>query len=158
MYYHDRSFRLEVTNPALSWEPQSTAPRPLVKACAPDVVCLPSVLTSRLSPQSTLCASVQDMWVKKPPPISFVAQYWIAPHPHPVFLQFGSVQFSRSVVSDSLRPHESQHTRASCPSPAPRVYSNSCPSSQWCHPAISSSVIPFSSCPQSLPAVFLNEC
>ena len=67
-------------------------------------------------------------------------------------LQFSSVQFSRSVVSDSLRPHESQHTRPPCPSLTPRVYSNSCPSSQWCHPTISSSVIPFSSCPQSLPA------
>ena len=64
---------------------------------------------------------------------------------------FRSVQFSHSVVSDSLRPHESQHTRPPCPSPAPRVYSNSCPSSWWCHPAISSSVSPFSSCPQSLP-------
>ena len=63
-----------------------------------------------------------------------------------------SVQSSRSVVSDSLRPHESQHSRPPCPSPTPRVYSNSCPSSRWCHPAISSSVIPFSSCPQSLPA------
>ena len=63
-----------------------------------------------------------------------------------------SVQFSRSVVSDSLRPHESQHTRPPCPSPTPGVYSNSCPSCQWCHPAISSSVIPFSSCPQCLPA------
>ena len=62
------------------------------------------------------------------------------------------VQFSRSVVSDSLRPHESQHARPPCPSPAPRVHSNSRPSSQWCHPAISSSVVPFSSCPQSLPA------
>ena len=63
-----------------------------------------------------------------------------------------SVQFSRSVVSDSLWPHESQHARPPCPSPTPGVYSNSCPSSQWCPPAISSSVIPFSSCPQSLPA------
>ena len=63
-----------------------------------------------------------------------------------------SVQFNHSVVSDSLRPHESQHTRPSCPSPTPRVHSNSCPSSRWCHPAISSSVIPFSACPQSLPA------
>ena len=63
-----------------------------------------------------------------------------------------SVQFSRSVVSDSLRPHESQNARPPCPSPTPRVHSNSCPSSQWCHPAISSSVIPFSSWPQSLPA------
>ena len=63
-----------------------------------------------------------------------------------------SVQFSHSVVSDSLRPHESQNTRPPCPSPTPGVHSNSCPSSQWCHPAISSSVIPFSSCPQPLPA------
>ena len=63
-----------------------------------------------------------------------------------------SVQFSRSVMSDSLWPHESQHTRPPCPSPTPGVHPNSCPSSQWCHPAISSSVIPFSSCPQSLPA------
>ena len=63
-----------------------------------------------------------------------------------------SVQFSHSVVSDSLRPHESQHTRPPCPSPTPGVYSNSCPSSRRCHPAISSSFIPFSSCPQSLPA------
>ena len=63
-----------------------------------------------------------------------------------------SVQFSRSVVSDSLRPHESQHARPPCPSPTPGVHSDSCPSSQWCHPAISSSVIPLSSCPQSLPA------
>ena len=61
-------------------------------------------------------------------------------------------QFSRSVVSDSLRPHELQHARPSCPSPTPGDYSNSCPSSRWCHPAISSSVVPFSSCPQSLPA------
>ena len=65
---------------------------------------------------------------------------------------FSSVQFSRSVVSDSLRPYESQHTRPPCPSPTPRVYSNSCPSSWRCHPAISSSVVPFYSYPQSLPA------
>ena len=64
----------------------------------------------------------------------------------------GWVQFSRSVMSDSLRPHESQHTRPPCPSPTPGVHSDSCPSSQWCHPVISSSVVPFSSCPQSLPA------
>ena len=63
-----------------------------------------------------------------------------------------AIQFSHSVVSDSLRPHESQHARPPCPLPTPRVHSNSRPLSQWCHPAISSSVIPFSSCPQSLPA------
>ena len=65
---------------------------------------------------------------------------------------FSSVQFSRSVVSDSLRPHESQHARPPCPSPSPGVHSDSHPSSRWCHPAISSSIVPFSSCPQSLPA------
>ena len=63
-----------------------------------------------------------------------------------------SVQFSRSIMSDSLRPHEFQHVRPPCPSSSPRVHSNSCPSSWWCHPAISSSVVPFSSCPKSLPA------
>ena len=67
-------------------------------------------------------------------------------------LQFSSVQFSVSVMSNSLQPHESQHARAPCSSPSPRVHSDSCPSSLWCHPAISSSVVPFSSCPQSLPA------
>ena len=67
-------------------------------------------------------------------------------------LQLSSVHFSRSVVSDCLRSHELQHARPPCPSPTPRLYSNSSPSSQWCHPAISSSVVPFSSCLQSLPA------
>ena len=61
-------------------------------------------------------------------------------------------QLSRSVVSNSLRPHEPQHARPPCPSPTPGVYPNSCPLSQWCHPTISSSVIPFSSCSQSFPA------
>ena len=72
---------------------------------------------------------------------------------------FSSVQFSRSVVSDSLRPYELQHARPPCPSPMPGAHSDSCPSSSWCHPAISSSVVPISSsvvpissCPQSLPA------
>ena len=68
------------------------------------------------------------------------------------FLNCNSVQFSLSVMSDSLRPHESQHARPPCPSPTPEVHSDSCPLSRWCHPAISSSVVPFSSCPQSLPA------
>ena len=63
-----------------------------------------------------------------------------------------SDQISRSVVSDSLRPHESQHARPPCPSPTPGVHPDSHPLSQWCHPAISFSVVPFSSCPQSLPA------
>ena len=65
---------------------------------------------------------------------------------------FSSVQFSRSVVSNSLRPHELQHARPPCPSPTPGVYPNSCPLSRQCHSTISSSAIPFSSCPQSSPA------
>ena len=62
-----------------------------------------------------------------------------------------NIQFSRSVVSDSLRPHEPQHAKPPCPSPTPRVYPNSCPLSWWCNPTISSSVDPLSSCPQSFP-------
>ena len=69
----------------------------------------------------------------------------------PGFPQFSSVWFSHSVVSDSLRPHELQHARPPCPSSTPGVHPNSCPSSLWCHPAISSSVVPFSSCSQALP-------
>ena len=69
---------------------------------------------------------------------------------HPLLLS--SVQFSRSVMSNSLRPHESQHARPLCPSPTPRVHPKSCALSWWWHQAISSSVVPFSSCPQSLPA------
>ena len=68
------------------------------------------------------------------------------------FCENSPVQFSCSVVSDSLRPHESQHARPPCPSPTPGVHSDSGPLSQWCLPAISFSVVPFSSCPQSLPA------
>ena len=67
-----------------------------------------------------------------------------------IFIFFS--QFSHSVVSNSLWPHELQHTRPPCPSSTPRVYSNPCPLSRWCHPTISSSVVPFSSCPQSFPA------
>ena len=71
---------------------------------------------------------------------------------HVQSIQFSSVQFSRSVVSDSLWPHRLHHTRLPCLSPTPRAYSNSWPLTWWCHPTISSSVVPFSSCPQSLPA------
>ena len=75
----------------------------------------------------------------------------ILPHSCTHLSQFNSVQFSHSVVSNSLRPHEPQHARPPCPSPTPRVHPNSCPLSWWCHP-ISPSVIPFSSCLQSFPA------
>ena len=90
---------------------------------------------------------------------------WTVAHKAPLFMGFSkqeywnelpfhirSDQISSSVMFDSLQPHESQHTRPPCPSPTPGVHSDSRPSSQWCHPAISSSVVPFSSCPQSLPA------
>ena len=71
---------------------------------------------------------------------------------HITSFHFPDVQFSRSIMSDSLRPHGLQHAGPPCPSPTPGVYSNSCPSCWWCHPTISSSVIPFSSCLQSFPA------
>ena len=76
--------------------------------------------------------------------------WWMAPCLGLPFT-FSLVQFSHSVVSDSLQPHEPQHARPPCPSSTPGVYPNSCPLSQWCYPTISSSVIPFSSCPQSFP-------
>ena len=82
----------------------------------------------------------------------FMSELWKAAAAAAKSLQFSSVQFSHSVMSNSLRPHESQHARPPCPSPTPRVHPNSCPLSQWCHPAISSSVVLFSSCPQSLQA------
>ena len=88
--------------------------------------------------------------------VRLFATPWTEDHQAPLsmgwYTQFSSVQSSCSVMSHSLWPHESQHTRPPCPSPTPRVHSDSQPSSQWCHPAISSSVVPFSSCPQSLPA------
>ena len=69
-----------------------------------------------------------------------------------MFYYISLVQFSHSVMSDSLWPHESQHVSPPCPAPTPRVHPNPCPSSRWCHPAISFSAVPFSSCPQFLPA------
>ena len=84
-------------------------------------------------------------YLQNPTSKIFKKNLWLKTH------QFSSVQFSHSVVSDSLRPHESQHARPPCPSPTRGVHSDSHPSSPWCHPAILSSVVPFS-CPQSLPA------
>ena len=78
-------------------------------------------------------------------------EFWIS-RGKLLILCISSVQFSRSVVSDSLWPHEPQHARPPCPTSTPGVHLNPCPSSWWCHPTISSSVIPFSSCPQSFPA------
>ena len=85
-------------------------------------------------------------------PASAGRLFMTEPHGKPIMHIFSSVQFSRSFMSNSLRPHEPQHIRPPCPSPTPGVYPNPCPLSWWCHPAISSSVVPFSSCPQSLPA------
>ena len=82
--------------------------------------------------------------------VKFEAQSPSSSHPGS---EWASIQFSRSVVSDSLRPHKPQHATPPCPSPTPGVYSDSCPLSRWCHPAISSSVVPFSSCLQSFPAL-----
>ena len=93
--------------------------------------------TSKMSHSS---GSLLVPWFMYPLPLN-----WIT-------VQFSSVQFSRSVVSDYLRPYGLQHTRLPCLSPAPRACSNSCPVSRWCHPTISSSVVPFSSCLQSFPA------
>ena len=92
----------------------------------------------------------------------WVLVWYILPNPSPytwpwyllwaTFMKYSSVRFNRSVMSDSLRPHGVQHARPPCPPPTPGVYSNSCSSSRWCHPTISSSVIPFSSCLQSFSA------
>ena len=92
------------------------------------------------------------LWVRKCLIIS--AEYHLYCTPTEIFsrLESPSAQFSRSVVSDSLGPHELQHTRPPCPSPTPGVHPNPCPLCRWCHPAISSSAVPFSSCPQSFPA------
>ena len=90
---------------------------------------------------------INGCWICQIPFFCLTMIMWVS-----LFFLFSSVQFSRSVMSDSLRPHESQRARPPSPSPTPRVHPNSCPWSWWCHPAISSSVVPFSSCLQSLPA------
>ena len=90
---------------------------------------------------------IMNSWLKFLKQIRSHAVHWYMQHS-----LNSSVQFSHSVVCDSLRPHGLQHARPPCPSPTPGVHPNPCPLSQWCHPTISSSVIPFSSCPQSFPA------
>ena len=82
----------------------------------------------------------------------YILRSYIYIHPQKYFKCPQFSQFSHSVMSNSLQSRESQHSRPPCPSPTPGVYPNSCPSSRWYHPVISSSVVPFSSCPQSLPA------
>ena len=107
-------------------------------------ICISFSLTLNLNPDIYKCRA------HPPGPAGWAYYLHSCTEPH---TQRGPlVHFSRSVVSDSLQPHELQHTRPPCPSPTPGVHPNSHPWSQWCHPAISSSVVPFSSCPQSLPA------
>ena len=118
-------------------------------------MCTPGWFTSMYSKNH--CNIVISLQFKKrPSPIRVVLGEVGLPKKQRQILQtilsISSVQFSRSVVSDSLRPHESQHARPPCPLPAPGVHPNSCVSSRWCHLAISTSVVPFSSCPKSLPA------
>ena len=114
------------------------------------ILCHPLLLPPSIFPSirifSNELSALRHRWPK----------YWsfsISPsNEYSGLISFQSVQFSCSVVSDSLWPHELQHARPPCPSPTPRVHPSSCPSSWWCHPAISSSVVPFSSCLQSLSA------
>ena len=106
-----------------------------------------------LKPQNinSLCISANSCRHRRMP-ISYQFCKYQSPWGSFSSASFSSVQFSHSVMSDSLRLHEWQHARPPCPSSTPRVYPNPCPLSQWCHPTVSSSVIPFSSCPQSFPA------
>ena len=97
-----------------------------------------------------LCLNINVDWFMSVLSSSVLSGKLFVLHKH-IYI-YMSVQFSRSVVSDSWQTHESQHNRPPCPSPSPGVHSNSSPSSWWCHPAISSSVVPFSSCPKSIPA------
>ena len=109
-----------------------------------------------------ICLQMKVMWIQSLGQEDFLEEeitthsnilVWKIPWTEePGELHFNSVQFSHSVVSDSLQPHWLQHTRLSYPSPTPGAYSHWCALSRWCPPTISSSVVPFSSCPQSLPA------
>ena len=125
-------------------------------------VCVFSLVRLFETPWAHLEFSRQEYWRGLPFPWSYLLPplfYCWSPPECSVFFFFSliyciihSVQFSLSVVSDSLRPHELLHTRPTCPSPTPRVHSNPCSLCCWCHSIISSSVIPFSSCPQNFPA------
>ena len=110
------------------------------------------IFQARILQWVTISFSRGSSWPRDPTEVScsscIVGGFFIS---EPPGKPWEGVQFSRSVMSDSLRPHELQHARPPCLSPTPRVYSNPCPSSRWCHPTISSSVVPFS-CPQFLPA------
>jgi len=109
------------------------------------------ILQVRILEWLAIPSSRQSSWSRNQTCISYISciGWWVLHH-------FSSVQFSHSVLSDSLWPHEPQHTTPPCPSPTPGVHPNSCPLCQWCHPTISSSVIPFSSCPQSFLSISTN--
>ena len=128
-----------------SWPPRQQSPRerPSSSFCFLDPLRCPGFLTS---PDSEPCPLFSISFRSSLNYLHSKDFIWFRE------IQFSSVQCSCSVMSDSLRPHELQHARLPCPSPTPGVHSDSCPSRQWYHPAISSSVVPFSSCPQSLPA------
>ena len=118
-------------------------------ACSPPASCVHGILQARILEWVAISSSRGFSWPRDWIRVSVFTSGLIY---HIYDENNLSIQFSCSVVSDSLRPRDSQHARPPCPSPTPGVHSNSCPSSRWCHPAISSSVVPFSSCPQSLPA------
>ena len=123
--------------------------------CSPPGSSIHGIFQARVLEWVAISFSRGSSWPRDWTQVSRVAgrhfTIWATREAH-IWVQFSSVQFSCSVVSDSSQPHESQHARPPCPSPTPGVHSDSRPLSQWCHPAISSSVVPFSSCPQSLPA------
>ena len=120
--------------------------------CSPPNSSVHGISQSRILEWVAILFSRRSSWPKDWTQVAFIAGRFFTIWAPREILQFSSVQFSRSVVSNSLRPHESQHARPPCPSPTPGVHSDSRPSRQWCHLAMSSSIVPFSSCPQSLPA------
>ena len=121
--------------------------------CSPPVSSVHEILQARILEWVAMPSS-GDLTDPGIEPLSLAFPAWQASS-----LPINTVQLSCSVVSDCLRPHESQHTRPPCPSPTPGAHPNLCASSRWCHPAISSSVVPFSSCPSIPPSirVFSNE-
>ena len=124
--------------------------------CSPPGSSVHGILQARILEWVAITFSRGSFWPRNQSQVSCIAgrffTVWATREAPGPYGGDSSVQFSHSVMSDSLRPHELQHARPPCPSPTPRVHPDSRPSSQWCHPAISSSVVPFSSCPQSLPA------
>ena len=112
----------------------------------------PSEVTKNLQPSLIHHHFLSNSWPALFTGCLWNSKSWIIKSTNELQNHVRYIQFSHSVVSDSLQPHGLQHTKPPCPSPTPGVYSNSCPLSQWCHPTISPSVVPFSSCPQSFPA------